>query len=553
MFKWEKNSFDQTYQPAKRCASRSVTYNEKVYIFGGYHAPNYQSDLLEYDPLNGTCKEIQKKTNNSQWPAGRSGATLTIYKDKIYLLGGYNSAGNIHHFFYDFKKNEWEQLQGLDKIISFHSTVLVNDSFYIFGGDYGINDEIIQNKLYVFALNNKQREKKYALIELNTKGDLPKRTSRHSSFYWNGHLYIFGGSNASSGENNTLYRIDLKTLIWEQVNTKGNKPSPRRSFVYELHGNRLYIFGGISQKEGNFDDLYMLNLSEFKWYLLENSGNVPCKRSVTTSSVIRNRLYIAFGGTTVNNDYQYLDDLYSCLIPHSLSDDLSMLFSSGEGSDLQICGIPIHSSLVQARVGGKEIMNKLLQISNKKKLDEKQRKRVHDLLVWVYTGKQPELARVASWKFDLQIDFNKELGNDLRTLLQDIDSMNYTILIPDGEVEDDDDDDDDNDDDDDDEEKDEDEDDDFEAIKVHKWMLIARSNLYRSLFSKEFNVCQNKDFSNLSFESIQKLIEFFYTDEISLTADDDLEFLQQELTLAVRYYKLNECSNLLLELKNLDK
>ncbi|KAJ6249488.1 hypothetical protein M0813_16908 [Anaeramoeba flamelloides] len=573
------------FKPERRSCCQGVKYKEKMISFGGINDESYFNDVLEYDPFTNKWKTIhqgtvgeqkQQKKNKEIVPEPRSGHSLTLVENTLYLIGG-TSDDVCESYSFDLITKKWKILSTFYKKIYFHSTTLAEGDLYIFGGD---TYEGFENKLSKFQLSDKNKnqnesknknknknnnnnhqnkkekenknnkEKEPRLIELKTFGDVPKPTTRHSSFYWGGYLYIFGGTKSleftqnqdSVNENNCLYRIDLKTLIWETVETTGDKPNPRRSFVYEIRDDKFYIFGGVNSSFKYYNDLYMLDLRTCKWHFIETTGNPPCKRGTTVSAIIRGKLYIAFGSYGKTPDWVDLSDCYSLQLPHLVSDDLSMLFSSGKCADLKICDIPIHSSLVQTRVGGK-IFNKLLQISKSHKYKKNKSlisNKMNTLLFWVYTDYHQELAKLVADEFNLQIDFNNHsLKKDLIALYNNQESMDFTIIISDEEVD-----------------VDENENvnvnekesenkklEDFETLKVHKWILYARSNLYRSLFSTISNISQVKDYSHKSTDSLSKLIEFFYHDKILLTADDNLEVLLEELTDARSANKKNNNTN----------
>ncbi|KAJ3435127.1 ankyrin repeat-containing protein [Anaeramoeba flamelloides] len=77
-------------------------------------------------------------------------------------------------------------------------------------------------------------------------------------------------------------------------------------------------------------------------------------------------------------------------------------------------------------------------------------------------------------------------------------------------------------------------------LPIHKFVLQARSDLYRGMFiSISDNIQQVKDYSKRSKNSINQLIKFFYYDTCDIDENMDSK---QELLDAVDYYQLNENS-----------
>ncbi|KAJ3426137.1 claret isoform a [Anaeramoeba flamelloides] len=104
------------------------------------------------------------------------------------------------------------------------------------------------------------------------------------------------------------------------------------------------------------------------------------------------------------------------------------------------------------------------------------------------------------------------------------------------------------------EEDDDDDDDNYEEILVHKFILMARSGLFRGFFGfvqenqNEKKMQQVKDYSGKSIDTLKTLIKYFYTNKIELKelkVYEDPELIVDELFDAVEYYQLNDNSNLI--------
>ncbi|KAJ3442143.1 speckle-type poz protein [Anaeramoeba flamelloides] len=103
---------------------------------------------------------------------------------------------------------------------------------------------------------------------------------------------------------------------------------------------------------------------------------------------------------------------------------------------------------------------------------------------------------------------------------------------------------------------DEDKEGNYEEIPVHKFILLARSGLFRSMFdyvNEKENLNKAQDYTNKSIESLKILIKYFYTDSIELKTNQDPKFIVDELSDAVEYYQLNDQCNLESELLKIKK
>ncbi|KAJ3430703.1 btk-binding protein-related [Anaeramoeba flamelloides] len=217
-------------------------------------------------------------------------------------------------------------------------------------------------------------------------------------------------------------------------------------------------------------------------------------------------LYQSVSGT-ITQDFQNLLDLKKyCDSTITVSNEIK---------------IPIHKLLLELRTGLKvEDINKAFFENN---CTEEE---IISFLKWAYYGafQSDTLQRLFSF-LNLSFPPKNKLNSDLLKLYGDEDSQDFNILV---------------------QVNDEDDEEAFEEIPVHKFLLLARSGLFRAMFEnfneKETN--QVKDYSGKSIESLEVLIKYFYTDTLELTADHDSTLIVEELEDSIEYYQLNKHSNL---------
>ncbi|KAJ3426005.1 hypothetical protein M0812_28452 [Anaeramoeba flamelloides] len=80
----------------------------------------------------------------------------------------------------------------------------------------------------------------------------------------------------------------------------------------------------------------------------------------------------------------------------------------------------------------------------------------------------------------------------------------------------------------------------YEEIPEHKFILLARSGLFREMFdyvNEKDNTNKVQDYTNKSIKSLKILIKYFYTNSIELTTDQDPKLIVEELSDAVEYYQ----------------
>ncbi|KAJ6250317.1 e3 ubiquitin-protein ligase herc2 [Anaeramoeba flamelloides] len=234
---------------------------------------------------------------------------------------------------------------------------------------------------------------------------------------------------------------------------------------------------------------------------------------------------------------------------NTLSQDLRILFESKNFCDCEIGTLgnqtPVHKSLLECRtkLTIDQIQNKLF---GEKSINKEQ---TLNFLKWIYYDENSEIEKLEQTFDSLELTFPPSVDNtlekDIAQLYQDEDSKDFKILV---KIETD-------------EEEDNDlEDEDkklnYEEIPVHKFILLARSGLFRSMFdyvNEKDNINKVQDYTNKSIESLEILIKYLYTNSIELTADQDPKLIVDELSDAVEYYQLNDQFNFGNELLKIKK
>ncbi|KAJ3440914.1 btk-binding protein-related [Anaeramoeba flamelloides] len=237
---------------------------------------------------------------------------------------------------------------------------------------------------------------------------------------------------------------------------------------------------------------------------------------------------------------------------NTLSEDLRILYKSKKFCDCEIgtlgSQIPVHKALVECRtkLTIDQIQNKLF--GEEKSINKEQ---TLNFLKWVYYDQISEIEKLEQTFNLLELTFPPSVDNtiekDIAQLYKDDDSKDFKILV---KI------DDDNQDEDNDNEEDEEEEGNYEEIPVHKFILLARSGLFRAMFDyvNEKDITNKvQDYTRKSIKSLEILIKYFYTNSIELTANEDPELIVDELSDAVEYYQLNDQCNFDSELLKIKK
>ncbi|KAJ3440601.1 regulator of chromosome condensation [Anaeramoeba flamelloides] len=290
--------------------------------------------------------------------------------------------------------------------------------------------------------------------------------------------------------------------------------------VFVTEGGDLYGFGG--------DFWNQLGLDQEKCVSIRHPRKIQTgfKINIDEYKISTSILATAVYPRCFNTCYSGFSDLFS-----NHRNELTGALDS-------IKGIPVHKSLVECRA-------KMPLETIKEKLKNHDQQEILSWLEWVYTEKINGFKAVDSIMYALHTTHDwkhQRLQNDISKLWDDQNSSDFTIIVPDPEIE---------------KEVDEQEDDDdeeFDEIYVHKFLLFAKSGLFQKMFTNvEEKLNSVKDYSKKTFESLELIFKFFYTNSIELSADHDPELVVEELADTEEYYQLMETGRLARKLETIKK
>jgi N-acetylneuraminic acid mutarotase len=103
-----------------------------------------------------------------------------------------------------------------------------------------------------------------------TKGSIPSARWLHGSAVIEDNLYIFG---AFGSEDDSLYCFNTNLTEWVDIPMiGGSPPQPRRVMSMFSFEKKLYVFGGVKNKDKNASkDFYEFNLKTGCWSKLSEN------------------------------------------------------------------------------------------------------------------------------------------------------------------------------------------------------------------------------------------------------------------------------------------
>ncbi|CAI9281517.1 unnamed protein product [Lactuca saligna] len=311
MMRWEKLE-TQRGGPGKRWGHtcNAVRGGQLLYIVGGYGEDNAQTNKVHvYDTTTRTWSEPEMQ---GTLPVPRDSHSCTTVGDKLFVFGG--TDGNIPlkdlHIL-DTSTNTWmtpyvkgegpEAREG-------HSAALIGKRLFIFGGCGKSFDTPVEeyfDDLYI--LNTETMLWK----RVATTGIPPAKRNSHTCVSWKNKIIVIGGEDTQNYYMSDVHMLDADTLTWTKLVTNGELLPPRAGHTTIALGKNLFVFGGFTDAEDLYNDLYMFDLETFTWTKVMTIGEGPSARFSMAGSTLHPQhggVLMFIGGC--NKKLEALDDMF---------------------------------------------------------------------------------------------------------------------------------------------------------------------------------------------------------------------------------------------------
>ena len=277
-----------TSLPGALSASKAVITKNRVYLLGGYNTSTVYTAPINVDGTLGAWEA------GTSLPAALSNSSLIVTKNRVYLLGGKSGSSAVATVYTapideDGIIGTWDTAPSLPGILQSSSAVVTKNRVYLLGG---YADAAVAT-VYTAPINEDG-----TVGTWETAPSLPGVLHLSSEIVTKDRVYLLGGHNGS-GPVATVYTAPINedgTLgTWA---TGTGLPAIRNSASVVVTKNRVYFIGGWATSQ-SVNTVYTAPINEDgtlgTWATGTNiPGNLGTSQAIVTSS----RIYLLGGQVT---------------------------------------------------------------------------------------------------------------------------------------------------------------------------------------------------------------------------------------------------------------
>ena len=283
---------DAATAPLPRFEAMGETYNDKLYVFGGFRN----------DDITTTARSHTYDLASDKWselapvPVPLTHAGTASDGRYIFLAGGFvgdwkgtSTPVSRKVYRYDAETNTWSNILQLPQPRAAGALVRVGRFLHFFGG----MDQNIRDRGEHWMLDLRRPN----IWRVGAPMPNPRN---HLGYALAGtKIYAIGGQHQLDeihGNDADVDAFDVVTGTWSQVASLPQPRSHTHNSTIVIGGKRLVTVGGSGNDHQTLTDLLEYDPIGNKWFAI---GNMPGARSAAVAKIVANRIVIT-GGTTAD-------------------------------------------------------------------------------------------------------------------------------------------------------------------------------------------------------------------------------------------------------------
>ncbi len=268
-----------------RSGHASVVFKDKMWILGGYYGGGRRNDV--WSSSDGTTWEEVKDTLSPQIWLPRSEHTAVAFEDKLWVLGGYDGEQRLNDVWCSQDGGVWMKVEPMGTLWSprsRHSSIVFNDHIWVIGGYDG---EKLLSDVWCSADGVNWHQM--------TKAAQWSARHYHTSVVFGDKMWVIGGDDSRQRCNDVWYSWDGAFWI---ASTKRADWTARYLHAAVVHNDKMWVIGGHGASVS--DDLADVWFSDDgnTWTRADTdqSPHMWSARSMHTSLVYHDKMWVIGGG-----------------------------------------------------------------------------------------------------------------------------------------------------------------------------------------------------------------------------------------------------------------
>ena len=261
--------------PEYRHRASSFVYNNHVTVVGGRCVARYLDNMTRMNIQPGPDTSANWSAFAAKLPAKMSGHSSLVYKDSLFVSGGYNADQDvISDCIYEVQLKPPYTVQLVSKIPEprvDHCTVLYDDNILIVRGTKSsYNNDNLSSVLSYDIKKNKCQQ----------LPELPYAVSQMAMVKWAENVVIIGGVDEDGNVLNKVIIYNTKTGNSHMLPSMLHK---RRGCAAVVIENTIVVLGGVDERENYLKSVESFSFERFSW---EKLPDMKGKRCLSTAVVI---------------------------------------------------------------------------------------------------------------------------------------------------------------------------------------------------------------------------------------------------------------------------